>query len=238
MRIALLITAVLMSAPAHAERKKQQKIDDSTPAMDDLQLEGTIGKLRDEEIKAPFHARWEEIKHCYQTAQELHWFISGKLSVKVRVGDQGKPKLTYIQTSDVGNYDAERCLLNVVSTLSFAKPHGGSEAEFIFPIEFRAKNALETWQPDHAKVQKRLRPLRQAVAACMNKGAPDQVSLTMYIMPGGKISSAGVSADAPIEQGFGSCVVASGLKWRASDPDKSIAKITIPFSKQGFKDGQ
>ena len=27
-----------------------------------------------------------------------------------------------------------------------AKPHGGPEAEFTYPIEFRAKQAVQTWE--------------------------------------------------------------------------------------------
>ena len=56
---------------------------------------------------------------------------------------------------------------------------------------------------------------------------PPSVTMTLWVAPGGKITSAGLAADAPLDDGFASCVVGRARLWRLDDPLGKIAKATV-----------
>jgi hypothetical protein len=71
---------------------------------------------------------------------------------------------------------------------------------------------------------------RKDVSACKAKapnGMPSQVAMTLYVAPGGKVPSAGLSADAPLDDAFASCLVDKSRSWRLDDPLGKIAKATV-----------
>jgi TonB family protein len=199
-------------------------------ADDEIKVSGTLGTLSDEEIGGPFQRRWDEITACYNDAKAKLWYVGGKVDLKVRVAKTGDVKAAYITTSTFGNYEAERCILAITRDLRFSRPHGGNEAEFTYPIEFRAKAAIQTW--DEARVApalKKPKP-RKDVSDCKQKLAarlPASLSMTLYVAPGGKVTSAGFSADAPIDDGFATCLEGKTKLWKLDDPLGRIAKCTV-----------
>jgi TonB family protein len=197
---------------------------------DEMKVSGTLGSLNDDEIAGPFQRRWDDITRCYDEASAKMQYLGGKIELKLRVGPTGDPKSVWVVSSTFGNYDAERCVLAIARELHFSKPHGGAEAEFTYPIEFRAKRPVQTWQ--EARVSPSLARHRRDVQECKAKakapnGMPPALSLTVYVAPGGKIASAGLSADAPLDDAFASCLVGKTRAWRLDDPLGKIAKATV-----------
>jgi hypothetical protein len=200
------------------------------PETDEIQVSGTLGTLSDEEVSGPFQRRWDEITHCYQDATSKLWYLGGKVELKVRVTKTGDPKAVYVSASTVGNYEAERCILAVARDLHFSKPHGGPEAEFVYPIEFRGKGSAQTW--DEARVAPLLKKpkARKDVSDCRQRsvnGLPSALTTTVYVAPGGKVTSAGLSADAPLDEELASCLVGKIKLWKMDDPLGKIAKCTV-----------
>jgi TonB family protein len=194
----------------------------------DLKVSGTLGSLTDEEIAAPFQARWEEIRGCYEDAHKKLWYLGGRVELRLRIATSGEPKQVYVSSSTMGSYEAERCLVQAAQKLRFAAPHGGPEAEFTYPIEFRARAATEEW--DASRVSPGLARHRRDVAACRARapsGLPAALTMTLYVAPGGKITSAGLSADAPLADAFATCLVEKTRAWRLDDPLGRIAKATV-----------
>src|SRR5581483_3172515 len=195
---------------------------------DDLKVQGTLGTLADEEVSGPFQRRWDDITNCYQQAQAKLWYLGGKIEVHVKVGKTGEPKTAYVSSSTFGNWDAERCVVSIARQLTFSRPHGGSEAEFSYPIEFRSRSAIVTW--DAARVQPSLDKHKRDVAQCKvraQNGLPQALTMTLYVAPGGKVTSAGFSADAPLDDELASCLVQKTRGWRLDDPLGKIAKATV-----------
>jgi hypothetical protein len=195
---------------------------------EEIHVSGTLGSLNDDEISGPFQRRWDEITRCYTEAQSKLPYLGGKLEIKVRVGPSGDPKKVYVSASNFGNYEAEKCILQVAQKLTFSKPHGGNEAEFTYPLEFRQQRPVSPW--DEARVQPALLRHKKDLSQCKAKsqnGLPAQLALTMYVAPGGKVASAGVSADAPLDDAFATCLVDKARLWRLDDPLGRIAKATV-----------
>jgi hypothetical protein len=195
---------------------------------DGVQMAGGMGTLTDDEIAGPFQRRWDDITRCYTDATTRLNYLGGKIEVKLRVAATGDAKSAYVISSTFGNWDAERCVLTIARDLHFSRPHGaGPEAEFTYPIEFHHKRAVTTWDGD--RVAPSVARHKRDVSACRQKGSAPTPTLTMtvYVVPGGKVASAGLSADAPLDDAFGQCLVGKSRLWRFDDPLGKIAKATI-----------
>jgi hypothetical protein len=193
-----------------------------------MKVSGTLGTLSDDEIEGPFQRRWDEVTRCYDEAKAGHAYLGGRIELKIRVGATGDPKQVFVASSTFGHYGGERCVLGIARGLHFGKPRGGSEAEFMYPIEFRAARPTVAW--DGARVEPAIARHRADVRECKSRAAaslPSAVTLTVYVVPGGKVASAGLAADAPIDDQFAACLVERTRGWRLDDPLGRIAKATV-----------
>jgi TonB family protein len=59
------------------------------------------------------------------------------------------------------------------------------------------------------------------------RALPKNLRLTLYIAPGGKVVTAGLSADGPIDPPMGQCFVGGASLWRLDDPGGRPAKVTV-----------
>lgn len=195
---------------------------------DEMKVAGTLGTLDDDEIAGPFQRRWDDITRCIDEVAQKQQFLGGKIEVKLRVTAAGDPRSAFIAASTFGNYDAERCVLAIARELHFARPHGGGEAEFSYPIEFRARRPVQPWE--EARVEPAVARHRKDVHECKQRAPgklPPALSMTVYVAPGGKIASAGLAADAPLDDAFAECLVGKTKAWRLDDPLGKIAKATV-----------
>lgn len=198
---------------------------------DEMKVAGTLGTLDEDEIAGPFQRRWDDITRCIDEVAQKQQFLGGRIEVKLRVTAAGEPKSAFIAASTFGNYDAERCVLAIARELHFAHPHGGGEAEFSYPIEFHARRPVQTWE--EARVSPSVARHRKDVHECKQKAPgklPSALSMTVYVAPGGKIASAGLAADAPLDDAFAECLVGKTRGWRLDDPLGKIAKATVPVA--------
>jgi len=230
----VLVAAVALAGCAHEAPKAApapEPVAQTAPPPpqekpDEMKVAGTLGELSEDEIAGPFQRRWDDITRCYEQASGQKQFLGGKIEVKLRIGSSGDSKSAFVAASTFGNYEAERCVLAIARELHFAKPHGGAEAEFSYPIEFRARRPVQEWE--QARVSPAVARHRGDVRQCKGSASlPSQLSMTVYVMPGGKIASAGLAADAPLDDAFANCLVQKTKAWRLDDPLGKIAKATV-----------
>ena len=236
MRSGLVVAALAIAGCAHEAPKAapepapvvQRPAPPKEERADEMKVAGTLGSLEEDEIAGPFQRRWDDITRCYDEVAQTKQYLGGKIEVKLRVTRAGDPKSAFVAASTFGNYEAERCVLAIARELHFAKPHGGGEAEFTYPIEFRARRPVQTWE--EARVSPSVAKHRRDVHDCKQKGQgsmPASLSMTVYVAPGGKIASAGLAADAPLDDAFAECLVQKTKAWRLDDPLGKIAKATV-----------
>lgn len=190
-----------------------------------MTLLGTTGQMDEAEIDARFKDALPEMNRCYAEALRQKWFLNGRLSLKLRVGEDGTVRSALIADSTVGCYEVERCVQKVAGQLRFPAPKGG-EGELTYPVEFPAKAAVGAWPGD--RVAPQMSRHAREVRACPGK-APRPLRLTVYIGPGGKVASAGLSAEGPIEDRTGACLVARAQAWRFEDPLGQLVKASYDF---------
>jgi hypothetical protein len=83
---------------------------------------------------------------------------------------------------------------------------------------------------EEARVAPSLARHKHDVVACRAQSSdklPPTVMLTVYVAPGGKIASAGLAADAPLDDRFANCLVGKTRLWRLDDPLGKMAKATV-----------
>ena len=56
---------------------------------------------------------------------------------------------------------------------------------------------------------------------------PRHLRMTLYVAPGGKVVTAGLSADGPVDPNMAQCLVGSASLWHLDDPGGRPAKVTL-----------
>jgi hypothetical protein len=181
----------------------------------DFEVEGTLGTLDDASVQLAVQKHAAAIEACFKEQAAGKRYLGGALSLRLRVARDGSVKSAAAR-SDVGSWDVERCLVKLARTMRFARPRGG-EAEVELPLEFPARTQVAT--ADGAELDARL----GALAAC--QGGPPEVQVTAYVGPGGKITSAGFSAEAALSEGWGDCAARKLAGFRLTDPRGRVMKL-------------
>jgi TonB family protein len=212
-----------VAAPVAAAPEPERKRDPDS----EIQLQGELGQLEQEQIEGAFRPVNGQINACYQGGVEKLWYLGGTLELKVRVLKEGGVENVSTVTP-LGNYDVERCVLGIVQRVSFPKPKGGAPAEFNYTWNFRAKAAIQEWGNDD--VGDHFSKRRKELAVCEKKGpVPPGLRVTFFVTPGGKVTSVGLGADAPLDEAYAQCVAGRVVTWKFNDPLGKIARATYQF---------
>lgn len=196
---------------------------------DSMSLQGGMGQIDQAQVQEEWKRHMPEVNRCYTEVLQRHWYLSGELVVKVRLGETGQVRAAAVVRSTLGNYDIERCVTQVALRLQLPAPKGGAEAEFSCPVEFPARATVRTWPED--RVAPELSRHRGELTTCRRggKASPSALRLTVYIGPGGRVSSAGLSADEPIDERLASCLLARTKGIRFDDPLGELVKASYAF---------
>jgi hypothetical protein len=202
----------------------------AAPAPDpdnEIQLQGELGTLEPSEIEEPFRKQGAPINACYAAAVEKFWYVGGALELKLRVLKDGAVKSVFV-TRPLGNWDAERCVVAIASSMRLPAPRGNAEAEFSYSLQFRGRAPLRTWE--RGDVERVFDEHRARLDGCASKGnVPPGLRVTFFVAPGGIAKSVGVGADAALEEGYGRCVADEVGRWHFEDPRGRIARATYEF---------
>ena len=72
--------------------------------------------------------------------------LSGSAKFFLRVGEDGSAKYAYLEDSEVGDRDTEKCLLDAVAGASWPKPDGGdAEVRYGMELPLQATRPANDW---------------------------------------------------------------------------------------------
>jgi TonB family protein len=172
---------------------------------------GVLGTLDEDQAQAALGLHAAEMKRCKDAARPPS-YVGGTVELRFRVARSGEVARVFIERSSLGSREIERCLLGIARGVKFSPPRGG-EAELGYPIEFAARVAAHQWTS--AQIQPDLTKHARALGAC-GGGAP--IMLTVYIGPGGRVTSAGAASSEPVDDGYVDCMVRTARSIRFTDP--------------------
>jgi hypothetical protein len=197
---------------------------------DGVAVEGLLGTLSQSQIEPVLDKESARLAACYADNVGGLKYVSGQIQLKFRVAADGSVKRVQLAEGDLGSWAIEKCLLKIARTMTFPKPRGG-EAEFSFPIEFPAARSVEVLPPEEAGAE--LEPVLGQLDDCVESGMqPSAVRVTVYVGPGGKVTSAGfaTAAEEPFTDEWADCAQRSAMRWKLTDPRGRIVRLTSVYA--------
>ena len=78
-----------------------------------MQLDSELGVLETEDVEATLQRHFEDIRACYQRAGKAQRYAGGRVLLRFMVNGDGAAQDVLVFESTLGNYDVERCLVEV-----------------------------------------------------------------------------------------------------------------------------
>ena len=130
-------------------------------------------------------------------------FVTGDLTLEVRVGEDGSVKSAALIRSTIGDRVIEKCIVDAARALSWPKPQGGVTGIASNELSLPMKGDREAvpWSAD--KVTSALSRAQSALAACKAPGA----QITAYVGTDGHVIAAGASQPDPAQPAAPDCLV-------------------------------
>jgi TonB family protein len=158
---------------------------------------------------------FDEIRSCYRRAGKAQRYADGRVMLRFLVGGNGIAQDVLVIESTLGNYDVERCLVEVGRRIGFRAPAGHKSTTFEYPVEFRSTNQLAVLEVDGIKLDHDLSVFLPQLAACGQLAANDANAI-MYIEPNGFPGSVGLAAGSTLDEDVGDCMVQTIRGWKMS----------------------
>jgi TonB family protein len=202
--------------PEHAlKRRKARQSFEETPAARAMEVENEMGVLETEDVNATMREHFDDIRGCYRRAGKAQRYAGGRVLLRFHVAGDGGAQDVLVVESTLGNYDVERCLVEVGRRITFRAPTGRKATTFEYPVEFRSTNQIAVLDVEGLKVEHDLSVLLPQLAACGQLAAED-ASAVVYIEPNGSPGSVGLAAGSALDEDVGDCMVQTIRTWKMS----------------------
>jgi len=202
--------------PEHAmKRRSSGGIHSADPNPAGMTVDNELGVLDTEDVEATMKDHFDEIRGCYHRAGKAQRYAGGRVMLRFLVGGDGIAQDVLVVESTLGNYDVERCLVEVGRRIAFHAPAGHKPTTFEYPVEFRSTNQLAVMEVDGLKLDQDLAVFLPQLAACGQLAAED-ASAIIYIESNGFPGSVGLAAGTTLDEDVGDCMVQTIRRWKMS----------------------
>jgi TonB family protein len=203
--------------PEHAlkHRRASGGIHEADMSQTGMRVDNELGVLDTEEVDATLKQHFDDIRNCYHRAGKAQRYAEGRVMLRFLVGGDGLAQDVLVIESTLGNYDVERCLVEVGRRITFRAPVGHKPTTFEYPVEFRSTNQLGVLDADGLKVDHDLHVFLPQLAACGQLAAND-ASAIVYIEPNGFPGSVGLAAGTTLDEDVADCMVQTIRGWKMS----------------------
>jgi TonB family protein len=197
------------------EHRLARRAPPPAPAAPAMELQNELGVVETADVEEALERHFDEIRGCYHRAGKAQKYAGGKVLLRFMVAGSGHADDVLVVESDLGNYNVERCLVEVGRRITFKAPTGHKATTFDYPVEFRSTHEVTVLDLDGPKVERDISVFLPQLAACGQLAANDVVAI-MYIEPNGFPGSVGLASPATLDEDVGDCIVQTIRKWRMS----------------------
>ncbi len=188
-----------------------------------------LGSIDDRAVSNTFQDLGNSFTACQTAALKRIPYVSGVVKFFMRVGEDGRTKWTYLEQSTLGDYDTERCLLDVIEGAPWPKPIGG-DATVERDLTFDPGEARQPadWPPD--KVAATVGKHKKDVDKCVDAAPNAKFSVTAYVEPHGKeghVRAAGVAVSSKEGATQAKCIVDAVKSMKMPSPGSYAAKVAF-----------
>ena len=202
--------------PEQALKRRKPKVafEDSEGARS-MQLDREMGVLEGEDVNATMRDHFDDVRGCYSRAGKAQRYAGGRVLLRFMVAGDGSAQDVLVVESTLGNYDVERCLVDVGRRITFRAPSGRKATTFEYPVEFRSTNQVAVMDIEGLKVEHDLSVFLPQLAVC-GKLAPEEATAVVYIESNGAPGSVGLAAGGTLDEDVGDCMVQTIRTWKMS----------------------
>jgi hypothetical protein len=184
-------------------------------------MEAEIGGMNEEAVEAAFNSLAGGVQRCLEEGSSKLGQMGGEFKLKLRVDRGGAARWVYLSSSTLGDRPTEKCVLDQARAKSWPRPVGGEGiAEKTFSID-PIKNSLQL-EERRAKID--IARARAEAARC-KRGIPGNFQATAYVLPDGRVASAGVAPPNEDAESASDCVVDAIRKVRFRSGGGRDAKV-------------
>jgi TonB family protein len=197
-----------------------------------MNLDNEIGVLDTDDVEATLQEHFDDVRGCYARAGKAQRYAGGRVLLRFLVNGNGTAQDVWVLESTLGNYDVERCLVEVGRKIRFHAPSGNKATTFEYPVEFRSTKQLEVLDVDGPKVDHDIAALLPQLAEC-GQLAAEGVNAIIYVEPNGFPGSVGLATAAALDEDVGDCMVQTirGRRMSVAVPGLVVrANFSIPSS--------
>jgi TonB family protein len=196
-----------------------------------MTVKSSKGYLAPEKIQAGIAPHQAALSSCYHDRLKQLRFLSGRVMLHIQVEPSGRVSGARLPESSLGDWTAERCVLETARSMTFAKPTGGP-ADFSLPLDFASDQPpLEEWGAE------RVQGVAAAHAAELDRcadqagGRKPSVLVTLYIGNRGEVKAVGFSKKdvPPPPDAWADCAARAVAGWKFADPQGKIVKSSFRY---------
>lgn len=179
---------------------------------DGMKVDNELGVVDVADVEAVLQDNFGRITGCYNRAGKAQKYAQGQVLLRFVLAGDGRTDDVLVVESDLGNYEVERCLVEVGRKLVFRAPEGRKSTTFDYPVEFRPSGHMAVLDIDGLKIDRDLATLAPQLSICGPLGK-DPVAAIMYIEPNGSVGSVGLTSSSTLDEDVGDCVVQTMRGW-------------------------
>lgn len=113
-----------------------------------LQMKSELGSVDPAAIKRTFSRLEDKFVECQKRGVDRVEVLAGNVKFFVRLAESGAARWTYLEESEIGDRDTEKCLEDVVLGATWPKPDGGeAEARYTMELPLQATRPPNDWKP-------------------------------------------------------------------------------------------
>lgn len=185
------------------------------------------GGMNEDKVTKTFKRLQPDLSKCLMESGEGQDYLYGDVSFLVVVDRSGQAIETYAERSNLGSYQAEKCMLDVLRSTHWPKPVGGltgdarngmgydAPPDIRPPVDWTEADIEETLAEDENA---------ETLNAC-GSGGPYEI--TMYVSPSGRVLSAGVAHTVKDGDQKADCLVSALEGMKFNSPGSWRAKVTF-----------
>lgn len=211
-----------------SESAADVEIDNSDEFDDGLEMMQEFGGMNEEKVAKTFERIAPDLSSCLTTAGAGHDYLYGDVAFLIKVNVNGQAEVAHAKQSNLGSFQAERCMLEVIKKTRWPKPVGGriglvnygpmgydAPSDVRLPVEWSAKDIEDTLsEPENV----------ETLNAC-GRGGPYE--LTAYVESNGRVLSVGVAHTDDTGEETASCLVGAVEGMTFNSPGSWKAKVTF-----------
>jgi len=189
-----------------------------------------LGSIDDRAVSNTFNDLNQHFLGCQTAGLKRIPYLSGVAKFFMRVGEDGRTKWTYLEQSSLGDYETERCMLDVVEGAQWPKPIGGDatvERDVTFDPPPDTRQPAD-WPPD--KVAATVGKHKKDVDKCVDAAPTTKFSVTAYVEPHGsegRVRAAGVAISNKEGSAQAQCVIDAVKSMKMPSPGSYAAKVAF-----------